>query len=69
MSTGERIERRDLEAKLQELQGEVSEAADSARSYAVVVGVVAGVVVVGLAFVLGRRSGHRRSTVVEIRRV
>jgi hypothetical protein len=69
MSTSERIERADLEAKLRELQVEVDDATDSARSYVVVAGAVIGVVVVGLAFVLGRRAGHRRSTVVEIRRV
>jgi hypothetical protein len=35
----------------------------------VAAGVVGGVVLVTVAYVLGRRRGRRRSTVVEIRRV
>jgi hypothetical protein len=63
------ITRRDLETKFRELQGEVSSAGDSAKSYALVVGAVAAVAVVGVAYFLGRRRGKRRSTVVEVRRL
>ena len=63
------ITRRDLETKFRELQGEVTTAGDSAKSYALVVGAVAVVAVVGVAFLLGRRQGRRRSTVVEVRRL
>jgi len=61
--------RRDLETKFRELQGEVTSAGDSAKSYAMVVGAVAAVAVVGVAYFLGRRRGKRRSTVVEVRRL
>ena len=67
--TATRIERSDIEAKFRELQGDVQDTADEAKSYAFA---VAAVVVVGLAaaaFVLGRRRGRKRSTIVEIRRI
>ena len=63
------ITRRDLETKFRELQGEVTSAGDSAKSYALIVGAVAAVAVVGVAYFLGRRKGRRRSTVVEVRRL
>jgi hypothetical protein len=63
------ITRRDLESKLRELQGEVDSAGASAKSYALVVGAVAAVAVVGVAYFLGRRRGRKRSTVVEVRRL
>ncbi|MFM8648799.1 MAG: hypothetical protein ACKODY_03380 [Actinomycetota bacterium] len=69
MATSERISREDIEAKLKGLQGDVQTKVDDRRSTVVTVGVVAGVVVVALFYVLGRRSGRRRSAVVEIRRV
>ena len=67
--TATRIERDDLEAKFRELQGDVKDTADEAKSYLLV---AAAVVVVGIAavtFVLGRRRGRKRATIVEIRRV
>jgi hypothetical protein len=63
------VSRRDLESKLRELQGEVEEGTKTVASYAIAVGAV---VVVGIAlgaFLLGRRKGKRRTTVVEVRRV
>jgi len=69
VATSERISREDIEAKLKGLQGDVQNKVDDRRSTVVTIGVVAGVVVVALFYVLGRRSGRRRSAVVEIRRV
>lgn len=63
------ISRRDLESKFRELQGEVNTAGDTAKSYAVIAGAVVVVAVVGVAFLLGRRRGKKRSTVVEVRRI
>jgi hypothetical protein len=69
MSPERRVTRDDIEAKLQQIKGEVDTTADSARSYALIVGVAGVVVVVALAYILGRRKGRKRTTVVEIRRV
>ncbi len=64
-----RITRADIEAKLRDLRGEVQETAEAAKTpILAVAGGVAAVVVV-LAFLLGKRRGRRKSTVVEIRRV
>jgi hypothetical protein len=68
-STSTKITREDLESKFRELQGDVEESATEAKNYAVA---VAAVVVVGIAvvaFVLGRRKGRRKTTIVEIRRI
>ena len=64
-----RITRGDIEAKLRDMRGEVEETAEAARTpiLAIAGGVAAAVIV--LAFVLGKRRGRRKSTVVEIRRV
>ena len=64
-----RIGRADLEAKLRELQGNVEETKESAIATAVAIGAVVAVGVVAVAFMLGRRRGRRRSTVVEVRRI
>lgn len=58
-----------LRAKFRELQGEVDSTADAAKSTAVTVGAVVVTVVVLGVFLLGRRRGRKRTTVVEIRRV
>jgi len=63
------ITRADIEAKLREVRGEVVETADKAKSTILVVAGVAAVAVVGIVFLLGKRRGRRKSTVVEIRRV
>ncbi|MFP3900499.1 MAG: hypothetical protein ACLFXM_06565 [Acidimicrobiia bacterium] len=65
----ERITRDDLAAKLRELEGGAREQAESARGTIVAAGVVGIVVLLLVAFLLGRRAGKQRSTIVEIRRV
>lgn len=64
-----KITRADIEAKLREMRGEVEHTAEAAKAplMAIAGGVAAAVVV--LAFLLGKRRGRRKSTVVEIRRV
>ena len=65
----EPVTRGSIEAKLREIRGEIDETAESARPYAVIAGVVAVVVVVGMAYLLGRRKGKKKTTLVEVRRV
>jgi hypothetical protein len=64
-----RITREDIENKLRELEGDAREQVASVRSTAITAGVVAALLLLLLAFLLGRRKGKHRSTVVEIRRV
>jgi hypothetical protein len=64
-----RISRADIEAKLRQMRGEVDKTAEAAKApiLAIAGGVASAVIV--LAFLLGKRRGRRKSTVVEIRRV
>lgn len=64
-----RVGRSDIEAKLREIRGEVDNTATAARPQAMVVAGVAAVIVLGAVYLLGRRKGKKKSTVVEIRRV
>lgn len=62
-----RVEKADLEAKLQEIQGTVEETTQSARG--AVVAVVAVVLVITLFFLLGKRKGKQGSARVEVYRL
>jgi hypothetical protein len=63
------VTRDDLEAKLRELKGEVDDTAQAATGVAVAVAAAAVVGVVAIAFLIGKRRGRKKTTVVEIRRV
>jgi hypothetical protein len=69
MSQQQPVSRADIEAKLQEIKGGVDETATAAKPAAAAIAVFAVVAIVGVAYLLGRRKGKKRSTVVEIRRV
>jgi hypothetical protein len=64
-----RITRDDLEDKFRELETGVVEQAESARSTLLAAGIVAALILLLTAFLLGSRKGRKRSTVVEIRRI
>jgi hypothetical protein len=68
-TTDDRISRDDLESKFRELEGGARDQVASARSTAITAGIIGLVLLLLLAFLLGRRRGKLRSTVVEIRRV
>ncbi len=63
-----RITPDDVRAKAQELAGGVENQVQAARPLLVYAAVGGALLVTLAAFWLGRRSGRRRSTVVEIRR-
>lgn len=67
--TAERITPSDIRSKLEEIQGDVDEAAGAARPIALMAGVAVGAAVLVGVYLLGRRKGRKRSTIVEIRRV
>ena len=70
MSVGtEPITRDQIEAKFRELTGGVADEVESTRSQVVTVGLAAVVLLVAAVFLIGRRSGRRKSTVVEVRRI
>ena len=63
------ISRDDLERKLRAFQGDIKGAVDNQRNNVMVAAGVLGLVVVIVFYLLGRRSGKKKSTVVEIRRI
>jgi hypothetical protein len=68
-ATGGRITRDDLERRFAALQGGIRDkVADRKRTLVTAAGVGA-VVLLLIVFLLGKRSGKRKTTLVEIRRV
>jgi hypothetical protein len=63
------VSRDDIESKLKEIRGQVDNTAQAAKAPMMAAAAVAVVLVIGTAYLLGRRRGKKRSTVVEIRRV
>ncbi len=68
MSEG-KVTRDDIEAKFRELQTEVTGAAEGAKDKVAVLAAVGAVVFIAVVYLLGRKAGRKRSTVVEIRRL
>jgi hypothetical protein len=64
-----KISREDLESKFVELQTNLDSAATSAKDVGKKLGIAAVVLLLILAFIIGRRRGAASRTVVEIRRV
>ena len=68
-ATSRPITRDDLEAKFREVQGTSRAGADAAKGAGKLVGIAAAAAGMGIAYLLGRRRGKKRRTVVEVRRV
>ena len=64
-----RITPADIEAKLREVQGQIDVVAEDSKKRMALIGVVAGIIALFIVYLLGRRTGKRKSTVVEIRRL
>lgn len=63
------ITRDDIESKLKEIRGHVDSTAQAAKAPVMAAAAVVAVLVIGTAYLIGRRRGKKRSTIVEIRRV
>ncbi|HAP75480.1 MAG TPA: hypothetical protein DCR14_05295 [Acidimicrobiaceae bacterium] len=64
-----RISRDDLESKFKEVQDGLQGKLDDKKQSLVAIGAGVGVVLLLLFFLLGKRSGKKKTTLVEIRRV
>ena len=67
-ATSGKVTKADIEQKLRNLQGDVEEKIASQRQKIIGAAIAAGVLTILLVFLLGRRSGKKKNTVVEIRR-
>jgi len=64
-----KITPQDLENKFKALQGDVQGKVDDKKSTIATAAAAGSVVLVLIVFLLGKRAGRKRSTVVEIRRI
>ena len=64
-----KITPQDIENKLKALQGDVQGKVDDKKSTIASVAAGGGLVLLLIVFLLGKRSGKKRSAVVEIRRI
>jgi len=65
----DKITPQDLEDKFKALQGEIQGKVDEKKTSIATVAAGGGIVLLVIFFLLGRRSGRKRSAIVEIRRV
>lgn len=65
----QKVTRADLEAKLSEIDAELADTGEAVKPKAMAVGIGALVLILILAFVLGRRKGEKKTTIVEVRRL
>ena len=64
-----KITRDDLEAGFRELSNEVQGQVDEAKPKLLPVAVGAGLLLLAVAYLIGKRVGGTKSTIVEIRRI
>jgi hypothetical protein len=62
------ITREDLEGGFRSFQGEIMDRVEDRRSTLVSLAAGAGVVLLIIVFLIGRRSGRKKTTLVEVRR-
>jgi glycerate kinase len=63
------ITRDDIEAKLRQLQRGTEAGAEAARGAGVAGGIAAALLLIVAAYLLGRRRGRKRRSIIEIRRI
>lgn len=64
----ERVTPDDIRSKLTEIQGEATDQVESAKNQVIAVAALVGILMLIIAFMLGRRGGKRASAVIEVRR-
>ena len=70
MTAGDaRVTRADIEAKLREIQGDVETGVETGRDVGKLAAIGGGVVGVLLVYLIGRRHGRKKRTIVEIKRI
>lgn len=64
-----RVSRADIEGKLREIQGDVESGVESGRDIGKIAAIAGVVVALGVVYLMGRRHGRKKRTIVEIKRV
>jgi hypothetical protein len=63
------VTKADIEAKLREIKGDVDDDVEHAKPIVEMAAIGGVILLILLAYFLGRRKGKKKTTVVEIRRV
>lgn len=64
-----RVTRDDIEAKLRQLQDDVEHGMPSGREAGKLAAAASGAIAMAVVYLVGRRHGRKKRTVVEIRRI
>ncbi|MFT7598205.1 MAG: hypothetical protein ACI8TP_001126 [Acidimicrobiales bacterium] len=67
--TDAKISPNDIETKFRDIQGQVDSVAEDGKKKALIGGGVGAVIILLLIYILGQKSGKKKSTVLEIRRL
>ena len=65
----DKITRDQIEGKFREITGGVTDEVEGAKSQALAIGLAVVVASVAVIYLIGRRRGRRRGTVIEVRRI
>ena len=68
-NTDTKVSRSDIEAKLRQIQGDVETGVETGRDFGKIAMIAGAVVAVGVIYLLGRRHGRKKRTIVEIKRI
>jgi len=68
MTSTQRISRDDIQRKLGDIGSEATTTVTDAKSQIITAGAAVALLLLIVAFVLGRRGGTRRSTIIEVKR-
>ena len=64
-----KITRADIEAKFRQIQGDVETGVESGRDIGKVAAIAGTILALVVVYVMGRRHGRKKRTIVEIKRV
>ncbi len=65
----QKITRDQIEAKIRDMTGGVTDEVEGVKSQALTVGLAVALATVAIVYLIGRRRGRRNSAIVEIRRI
>ena len=66
--SADKITPNDIKTKLADIQGDATETVHGAKNQLIAVGAGLAILLVVLAFLLGRRGGAHKSTIIEVKR-
>ena len=68
MSSSTPITRNDIKSKLSDIQTEATSTAEGAKTQIIAIGAGLGLLLLIVMFLLGRKGGMRKSTIIEVKR-